>query len=68
MQPSTSNVGGSALTVGVVGMGKINPIIAKLKNILASGIGNTTVTTRSIVFKFEKLILVSDKVLVIGIR
>src|SRR6218665_3530441 len=49
MQPPAS------LTVGNVGLGKVNPITAKLANIglkLASSVGNTTATMRSIVYSF----------------
>jgi len=45
-------------SIGIVGLGKVNPIIAKLPNMkLASGMGNTTPVTRSVVVSLEKLIL-----------
>jgi len=51
----------SELTAGIVEMVKVNLIIAKLTNItLASDMGNTAETTCTIVFIFEKLILVCD--------
>src|SRR6218665_418064 len=54
MQPPAS------LTVGSVGLGKVNPITAKLANIglkLASSVGNTTAAMPPIVYIFETLIL-----------
>jgi len=64
MQPKTPLPRRCALTVKTAGNGKGNPIVAKLTNIrLASGMRNTTATKRSIVFIFEKLGLVCDKLI-----